>query len=122
MACQQGPANRRTAPGVCTHAVATEPAVVGSAFQQPAGKGLGFYTGDDGYLYCDGLRVDDIRDEVLESPFYLYSKDRVTANYAAYAQVGPAPCCRSIFLSTSLTPQDIHSNSRLTLKEMYTIM
>jgi hypothetical protein len=31
---------------------------------QPAGKGLGFYTGDDGYLYVDNLRIDDIRAQV----------------------------------------------------------
>lgn len=35
-----------------------------SQFSQPAGKGLGFYTGEDGYLYCDNLRVDDIRHQV----------------------------------------------------------
>ncbi|GMH43919.1 hypothetical protein BSKO_11853 [Bryopsis sp. KO-2023] len=49
-----------------------------------AGTGSGFYRGDDDYLYCDGLRVDDIRSEVAESPFYLYSKDTVTNNYNAY--------------------------------------
>lgn len=49
-------------------------------------KGLGFYTGDDGYLYCDSLRVDDIRRQVPESPFYLYSRDRITASYQAYAK------------------------------------
>lgn len=70
-------------------AVAAEPAAaLRSAFEQPAGKGLGFYKGEDGYLYCDNLRIDDIRQQVQESPFYLYSKDRVTANYAAYAEVG----------------------------------
>jgi hypothetical protein len=37
-----------------------------SQFQQPAGKGLGFYTGEDGYLYCDNLRVDDIRQQVSQ--------------------------------------------------------
>jgi hypothetical protein len=35
-----------------------------SQFSQPAGKGLGFYTGEDGYLYCDNMRVDDIRHQV----------------------------------------------------------
>jgi hypothetical protein len=36
-----------------------------SQFVQPAGKGLGFYTGqEDGYLYCDSLKVDDIRHQV----------------------------------------------------------
>jgi hypothetical protein len=35
-----------------------------SQFQQPAGKGLGFYTGEDGFLYCDNMKVDDIRHQV----------------------------------------------------------
>ena len=41
--------------------------------QQQPGKSTGFYTGTDGYLYCDELRVDDIRQQVpLENrPFYL---------------------------------------------------
>ena len=62
------------------------------AFRQPAGRGLGFYTGDDGYLYVDNFRIDDVREQVAESPFYLYSKNRITANYTAYAEV--APSCR----------------------------
>ncbi len=37
---------------------------VAAQFNFPAGKGLGFYTGDDGYLYCDNMRVDDIRKQV----------------------------------------------------------
>lgn len=40
--------------------------------------------GEDGYLYCDNMRVDDIRNQVAESPFYLYSKDTVTDNFTAY--------------------------------------
>ncbi len=39
-------------------------ATAASQFRQPAGKGLGFYTGEDGYLYCDNMRVDDIRSQV----------------------------------------------------------
>ena len=35
----------------------------------------------------DSIRIDDVRDQVAESPFYLYSKDRITANYTAYAEV-----------------------------------
>ena len=35
-----------------------------SEFEQPAGQGIGFYTGEDGFLYCDSLKVDDIRDQV----------------------------------------------------------
>lgn len=51
---------------------------------QPAGKGESFYTGDDGYQYVDNMRVDDVRAQVQESPFYLYSKQRITSNYNAY--------------------------------------
>lgn len=57
-----------------------------SVFHQPAGKGLGFYTGEDGYMYCDNMRVDDIRNQVPESPFYLYSKARISANFKAYEE------------------------------------
>eukprot|EP00891_Asterochloris_glomerata_P008055 jgi/Astpho2/8055/fgenesh1_pm.00120_%23_4_t len=47
----------------------------------------GFYTGTDGYLYCDELRVDDIRQQVPPEnrPFYLYSKETITNNFQAYA-------------------------------------
>ena len=38
----------------------------------------------DGYLYCEGLRIKDIQEQVPESPFYLYSLTQVTANYKAY--------------------------------------
>ncbi|BDA44624.1 Diaminopimelate decarboxylase [Coccomyxa sp. Obi] len=66
-------------------AVAERPGVVTNPYIQPSGKGLGFYTGEDGYLYVDNLRIDDIRAEVKDSPFYLYSQNRITANYQAYA-------------------------------------
>lgn len=58
-----------------------------------AGKGLGFYTGDDGYLYCDTMRVEDCRQQHLsaledaglpQQPMYLYSKAKLEANYRAY--------------------------------------
>ncbi|MEW5302539.1 MAG: hypothetical protein WDW38_002308 [Sanguina aurantia] len=62
------------------------PAFVGSVsqFHQPAGKGLGFYTGEDGYMYVDNMRVEDVRHQVPESPVYLYSKSRMTENFRAY--------------------------------------
>ena len=44
---------------------------------------MGFYY-KDGYLYCEGLRIKDIQDEVSYSPFYLYSLAQLEANYAAY--------------------------------------
>ncbi len=66
-------------------AVATEEAQ--QAVTSTGVPGLGFYTGEDGFLYCDSLRVEDIRQQVPESPFYLYSRDRVTHSYTAYAKV-----------------------------------
>jgi diaminopimelate decarboxylase len=77
------PQGRRSA--VTVHAVAApEKASAYNTWYQPAGKGLGFYTGDDGYLYVDNMRVEDVRRQVTDSPFYLYSKARISANYAAY--------------------------------------
>jgi len=60
-----------------------------------AGKGLGFYSGDDGYLYCDTMRVEDCRLQHLaaladaglpQQPMYLYSKAKLEANYRAYQE------------------------------------
>ncbi len=39
---------------------------------------------NDGYLYCEDLKVKDIQEEVPYSPFYLYSLAQLEANYAAY--------------------------------------
>ena len=33
-------------------------------FQQEAGRGVGFYTGQDGFMYCDSMRVEDARELV----------------------------------------------------------
>lgn len=38
---------------------------------------MGIYQGTDGFLYCDGLKVDDIRAQAAASPFYLYSKEKI---------------------------------------------
>lgn len=132
---------------VRVHAAVAEMVGAVAQFKQPAGKGMGFYTGEDGYLYCDNMRVDDIRAkvgqasswqpadasgrgggggsrsrchaggwmaqssagnarhparlQVPESPFYLYSKERITANYRAYQEAlevratGRRPLARS---------------------------
>ena len=52
--------------GQCRKAVAERlaDANLSTPFQQPAGKGIGFYTGDDGFLYCDSQKIDDIREQV----------------------------------------------------------
>jgi len=68
-------------------AIAAPEAPTGNAFAQwtaPAGKGVGWYTGENGHLYCDNLKVDDIRKQVPDSPFYMYSEERVTSNFNAY--------------------------------------
>ena len=121
----QQPLHRRLYSTRLHAAVLDRSGVAAGPYVRPAGKGLGFYTGDDGYLYVDSLRIDDIRAQVRlpratvtqrirpgcrlhlagvqclgmtrpacladmaqvpESPFYLYSRDRITANYRAYAE------------------------------------
>ena len=44
---------------------------------------MSFHVKDD-YLYCDGLKIKDIQEQVPHSPFYLYSLEQITANYRAY--------------------------------------
>ena len=44
---------------------------------------MSFHVKDD-YLYCDGLKIKDIQEQVSHSPFYLYSLEQITANYRAY--------------------------------------
>ena len=44
-------------------AVADESPAV-AANRKKAEKGVGFYTGEDGYMYCDNLKVEDIRQQV----------------------------------------------------------
>jgi hypothetical protein len=68
---------------VAAAAVAAEPAPAAPAnpWRQPAGKGLGWYTGEDGYLYCDNMRVDDIRAQARRSsrPLCLSARARAPA-------------------------------------------
>ena len=40
----------------------------------------------DGYLYCAGLRVNKIQQQVEHSPFYLYSAPQIRQNYTAYQE------------------------------------
>jgi diaminopimelate decarboxylase len=55
-----------------------------SEYVKAAGEGVGIYRGSDDYLYCDGMRIDDVRSATAASPFYLYSKDKIVQNYLAY--------------------------------------
>lgn len=52
----------------------------------PAATANGFYKGDDGYMYCDDVKVDEVRHQIPaeNGPFYLYSKETITRNYKAY--------------------------------------
>ncbi|CAN6329708.1 unnamed protein product [Urochloa humidicola] len=45
-----------------------------------------FSRGADGYLYCEGVRVEDAMVAAARSPFYLYSKPQVLRNFAAYRE------------------------------------
>ncbi|MQL68174.1 hypothetical protein Taro_000499 [Colocasia esculenta] len=40
----------------------------------------------DGFLYCEGVRVQDVMDAVEKWPFYLYSKDQITCNFETYRE------------------------------------
>ncbi|KAK9677837.1 hypothetical protein RND81_11G170500 [Saponaria officinalis] len=39
---------------------------------------------DDGYLYCEAIKVGDVMESVEKRPFYLYSKPQITRNFEAY--------------------------------------
>jgi diaminopimelate decarboxylase len=43
-----------------------------------------FRKSEDGYLYCEGVKVDEIMESVEKRPFYLYSKPQITRNVEAY--------------------------------------
>ena len=56
--------SRRSA-ALCVQAtVAERLELSASPYIHEPGRGLGFYTGTDGYLYVDNLRIDDIRAQV----------------------------------------------------------
>jgi diaminopimelate decarboxylase len=45
-----------------------------------------FTKSSDGYLYCEGLKVQDVMESVERRPFYLYSKPQITRNVVAYKE------------------------------------
>lgn len=55
---------RLTVAAVSTPEKVGAPGNAFATWKQPAGKGMGWYTGEDGYLYVDNMRVDDIRAQV----------------------------------------------------------
>ncbi|KAJ8419920.1 hypothetical protein Cgig2_009002 [Carnegiea gigantea] len=44
-----------------------------------------FTKGEDGFLYCEGIKVQDVIESVENRPFYLYSEPQITRNFEAYA-------------------------------------
>jgi diaminopimelate decarboxylase len=73
---------------VAAAATAAPPAAASMAAEYVAapGTGVGIYRGTDGFLYCDGLRIDDICAQSESSPVYIYSKERIRRNYTAYKE------------------------------------
>jgi hypothetical protein len=74
---------RRHARSVCASVSMASP----SPSPQPMAAGVPkhcFRRGADGYLYCEGVRVEDAMAAAERSPFYLYSKLQVLRNFAAY--------------------------------------
>ena len=58
------------------------------AYIKAPGQGVGIYQGTDGAMYCDGMKIDDIRAQAgaASGPFYLYSKEKI--RWGALAGVG----------------------------------
>ncbi len=67
---------------------------------------MSFYI-DDGYLYCEDLKIKDIQDRVPGSPFFLYSLQQINTNYQDYeSAMGGIP---------SLVSYAIKANSNLSI-------
>uniref|UniRef100_A0A7N0T951 diaminopimelate decarboxylase n=1 Tax=Kalanchoe fedtschenkoi TaxID=63787 RepID=A0A7N0T951_KALFE len=45
-----------------------------------------FRKSEDGYLYCEGVRVSEVMEKVEKRPFYLYSKPQISRNFEAYRE------------------------------------
>lgn len=43
-----------------------------------------FTKSSDGFLYCEGVKVQDVMESTERRPFYLYSKPQITRNVEAY--------------------------------------
>ncbi len=44
---------------------------------------MGFHM-REGYLYCENIKVKEVQEQILQSPFYLYSYKQIMENYKAY--------------------------------------
>ncbi|RWW82130.1 hypothetical protein BHE74_00009426 [Ensete ventricosum] len=69
-------------PPTAASSAAAAPAAAAAA----AGFRHCFSKGEDGFLYCEGVRVEDVMEAVERSPFYLYSRDQITRNFEAYKE------------------------------------
>ncbi|CAK9153681.1 unnamed protein product [Ilex paraguariensis] len=47
---------------------------------------LCFTKSEDGYLCCEGLKVQDVMKTVERSPLYMYSKSQITRNFEVYRE------------------------------------
>ncbi|CAM8977308.1 unnamed protein product [Rhodiola kirilowii] len=45
-----------------------------------------FSKSEDGYLYCEGVKVEEIMEKVEKRPFYLYSRPQISRNFVAYRE------------------------------------
>lgn len=45
-----------------------------------------FTKSEDGFLYCEGVKVEEVMEVVEKRPFYLYSKPQITRNVEAYKE------------------------------------
>ncbi|XP_051120011.1 diaminopimelate decarboxylase 1, chloroplastic-like [Andrographis paniculata] len=59
-------------------------AVLSTSEPQTQGFRHCFSKSEDGYLCCDGVRVEEVMETVDRRPFYLYSKKQITRNVEAY--------------------------------------
>ena len=74
----------------------TKPAILRAVFSQNTAKPTlndsktstnfqhCFTKSEDGFLYCEGLKVHQIMESVERRPFYLYSNPQITRNVEAY--------------------------------------
>lgn len=79
---------RRQAPRsmavLVTAVAAAEKTTMAAQYVKEPGQGVGIYQGSDGFMYCDGMTIDEIRAQSSASPFYLYSQEQIRQNYKAY--------------------------------------
>jgi diaminopimelate decarboxylase len=66
-----------------------------------------FTKSEDGYLYCEGRRVDEIMELVQKQSFYLYSKPQITRNFQPYQDALEG--LPSIFIGYAVKANNNHS-------------